>query len=128
MAIHLACQAMDPEGPDVFAEPVGDLCHPGAEATREHLAARLATARAEPSPRDVAESRAALRAIAAAGEARAEALREVRTAEEAAEKSDISGRLSYEVERALEWVRKHQVTCSRALFRTFDASRSGFPA
>ena len=50
MAIYLACHAMDPDGPDVFAEPLGDLSRPEMQASRERLSARFAAARAERSP------------------------------------------------------------------------------
>src|SRR5262245_50915038 len=100
LAIYLACRAMDPEGPDVFAEALGEPEGPEAAAARDRLAARFAAARAERGPQDAAGARAELRALAAAGAARAEALREVRTADEAAERADIAGRLSDDSERA----------------------------
>ena len=53
----------------------------------------------------------------------AEALREVRAAAEADELADISARLSYSARESVEWLRKHQMTCSRALFRTFEELR-----
>ena len=84
---------------------------------------RFAAARAERAPRDAAAGRAALRAIVAAAVARVEALREVRAAAEAAGAADITARLSYYGRETVEWLRKHQVTCSRALFRTFDELR-----
>ena len=123
LAIYLACHAMDPDGPDVFAEPLGDLRRPEMQASRERLSARFAAARAERSPRDAAEGRATLRAIVTAAVARVEALREVRAAAEAVGAADISARLSYYGRETVEWLRKHQVTCSRALFRTFDELR-----
>ncbi len=123
MSIYLAGHAMDPGGPDVFAEPLGDLHRPEMSASRERQAARFAAARAERAPRNPSEARTALRAIAAAGAARAEALREVRAADEAAERADIAARLSYQAKLAVEWLHKHQVTCSRALFRTFAELR-----
>jgi hypothetical protein len=122
-AIYLACRAMDPEGPDVFAEVLGELEGPEAAAARERLAARFAAAGAERGPDDAAGARAELRALAAAGAARAEALREVRTADEAAERADVAGRLSDDSERALEWVRKQQASCSRALYRAVEELR-----
>jgi hypothetical protein len=51
--------------------------------------------------------------------ARVEALREVRAAAEAAGRADISARLSHNGKEAVEWLRKHQATCGRALYRTF---------
>ena len=50
MAIYLACHAMDPEGPDVFAEPLGDLRRPQDEAHRHRLASKFAAARAARTP------------------------------------------------------------------------------
>jgi hypothetical protein len=123
LSIYLACHAMDPDGPDVCAEPLGELHRPETAARRERLAARFAAARAERVPRDAAGARSELRALVAAGVARAEALRGVRAAEEVDERADIAARLSYEAKVAVEWLRKHQVTCSRALFRTFDELR-----
>ena len=65
-----------------------------------------------------------LRAIVAApAVARLEALREVRAAAEAAERADISARASYNAKVTLDWLRKHQATCSRALYRSFDELR-----
>ena len=57
--------------------------------------------------------------------ARLEALRAVRAAEqaEAAEPAEISARLSYSAKETVEWLYKHQVTCSRSLSRTFDELR-----
>jgi hypothetical protein len=123
LAIYLACRAMDPEGPDVFAEALGEPDGPEAAAGRERLAARCAAAGAERGPQEAAGARAELRALAAAGAARAEALGEVRRSEQAAETADIAGRLSYDSERALEWVRKNQVTCSRSLYRAIEELR-----
>jgi hypothetical protein len=118
-AIYLAGQAMDPDGPDVFAEPLSDLRRPEMEAARERLAGKLAAARAGRAPRDAAGARATLKAIVAAAVARVAALREVRAAAEAAGLADISARLSHSGKEAVEWLRKHQATCSRALYRTF---------
>jgi hypothetical protein len=123
LSIYLAGQAMDPDGPDVFAEPMGDLHRPEEAATRERQRARFAVARAERAPRDPAAARAELRAMVAAGMARAEALRGVRAAAEAAERADIAARLSYNARMNVEWLHKHQATCSRALFRTFEELR-----
>jgi hypothetical protein len=114
MTIYLACHAMDPDGPGVFAEPLGDLCAPELEASRDRLAGKFATARA---------ARAALKAIIAAAVARVSALREVRAAAAAAGLSDISARLSYNAKVTVEWLHKHQGTCSRSLFRTFEELR-----
>ena len=82
LSIYLACQAMDPHGPDVFAEPLSDLRRPETEAAYQRQAERFAAARAERSPRDAAAGRAALRAIVSAAVARVEALREDRAAAE----------------------------------------------
>ena len=60
LSIYLACQAMEPEGPDVFAEPLSDLHRPEMVAQRHRLAATFATARAERSPRDAEAGRSAL--------------------------------------------------------------------
>jgi hypothetical protein len=123
LTIYLACHAIDPDGPDVFAEPLGDLHRPEHEAARQRLSARFAAARAERAPRDASAGWAALRAIVTAAIARAETLREVRAAAEADEPADISARLSYNARESVDWLRKHQVTCTRALFRTFDELR-----
>ncbi len=123
MTLYLSCHALDPDGPDVFAEPLADLHRPEMQASRERLSARFAAARAERAPRDAAAARATLRAIVAAAVARVEALREVRDLAEAADAADISARLSYSTKEVVEWLRKHQVTCSRALFRTFEELR-----
>ena len=123
MAIYLACHAMDPEGPDVFAQPLGDLFRPQEQAQGERLTTRFAAARAERAPRDADEARSVLRAIMAPAVARLEALREVRAAAEAADRADISARTSYDAKVSLDWLRKHQATCSRALYRSFDELR-----
>ncbi len=123
LSIYLACQAMDPEGPDVFAEPLSDLHRPEMEAQRHRQAARFATARAERSPRDRDAGRAALETVVAAAMARVSALREVREASEAADRADIMSRLSHSVSRSLEWLHKHQVTCSRSLYRAIEELR-----
>ena len=125
LSIYLACQAMDPHGPDVFAEPLSDLRRPEAAAAYQRQAERFAAARAERSPRDAAAGRAALRAIVSAAVARLEALREVRAAAEAeaAGMSEVSARLSYRAKETVEWLWKHQARCSRSLCRTFDELR-----
>ena len=123
MAIYLACQAMDPDGPDVFAEALIDLWHPELEAERNRLADRCAEARTEQAPRDAAEGRAALQAVVAAAVARLTALREVRAAAAAAGTAMPSARPDFDASQSGEWLRKHQATCSRTLFRTFDALR-----
>src|SRR5262249_45425907 len=89
LSIYLAGHAMDPDGPYVFAEPLGDLLRPETAASRERQMERFAAARSERGPRDAPAARAELRAIVAAGLARAEALRGVRAASEAAERADI---------------------------------------
>ena len=125
LSIYLACQAMDPHGPDVFAEPLSDLRRPEAAAAYQRQAERFAAARAERSPRDAAAGRAALRAIVSAAVARVEALREDRTAAEAeaAGMSEVSARLSYRAKETVDWLWKHQARCSRSLCRTFDELR-----
>ncbi len=130
LSIYLACQAMEPEGPDVFAEPLSDLHRPEVEAQRHRHAARFATARAERSPRDAEAGRSALLAVVSAAMARVAALREVREASEAADRADIMARLGYTTTRAMEWLHKHQVTCGRKLYRAIDELRKvppGFP-
>jgi hypothetical protein len=123
LTIYLAGHAMDAEGPDVFAEPLGDLLRPETAASRERQMARFAAARAERGFRDAAEARAALRALVAAGLARAEALRGVRAADEAAGRADIAARLSYEATVTVDWLHKRQVSCTRALYRAFEELR-----
>ncbi len=125
LSIYLACQAMDPHGPDVFAEPLSDLRRPEAEAAYQRQAEWFAAARAERSPHDAAAGRAALRAIVSAAVARLEALREDRTASEAesAGLSEVSARLSYRAKETVDWLWKHQARCSRSLCRTFDELR-----
>ena len=125
LSIYLACQAMDPQGPDVFAEPLSDLRRPEAAAAYQRQAERFAAARAERSPRDAAAGRAALRAIVSAAVARVEALREDRAAAEAeaAGMSEVSARLSYRAKETVDWLWKHQARCSRSLCRTFDELR-----
>ena len=64
--------------------------------------------------------------VAAGGDAlaaRAEALRELRQADEADEIPDISALLSRTATENVDWLRKHQQTCSRALYRAFDELR-----
>ena len=124
MSIYLACHAMDPDGPDVFAQPLGDLRRPEDEASAHGWRSRFAAARAERAPRDAAAGRAALRAIVAAAVARLEALREVRAAAEAADRADDLGPAVATTPRSsVDWLRKHQATCSRSLYRTFDELR-----
>ncbi len=125
LSIYLACQAMDPDGPDVFAEPLSDLRSPEAAAAHQRQTEKFAAARAERSPRDAAAGRAALRMIVSAAVARVEALREDRAAAEAeaAGISEVSARLSYRAKETVEWLWKHQARCSRSLCRTFDELR-----
>ncbi len=123
LSIYLACQAMDPEGPDVIAEPLSDLHRPDLEASRQRLTGKFAKARAERSPRDAEAARAALQAVVAAAMARVSALREVREASEAADRADIMARLPHSASRSLEWLHKHQVTCSRSLYRAIEELR-----
>ena len=125
LSIYLACQVMEPEGPDVFAEPLSDLYRPDTVANRQRLAENFARARAERSPRDAEAGRSALLAVVAAAMARVAALREVREASEAADRADIMARLSHPVSRSLEWLHKHQVTCSRSLYRAIEELRQG---
>ena len=125
LSIYLACQAMDPHGPDVFAEPLSDLRRPESAAAYQRQTEKFAAARAERSPRDAAAGRAALRAIVSAAVARVEALREDRAAAEAAAAglSEVSARLSCRARETVEWLWKHQARCSRSLCRTFDELR-----
>src|SRR5262249_14893930 len=123
LTIYLAGHAMDPEDPDVFAEPLGDLLRPETSASRERQMARFAAARSERSPRDAAAARAELRALVAAGVGRAGALRGVRAPEEAAGRADIAARLSYEATVTVDWLHKRQVSCTRSLYRTFEELR-----
>ena len=47
LSIYLACHAMDPNGPDVFAEPLSHVCRPRTEAKHQQMTARYAAVRAE---------------------------------------------------------------------------------
>ena len=123
LSIYLACQAMDPHGPDVFAEPLSDLRRPEAAASYQRQTEKFAAARAERSPRDAASGRAALRAIVSAAVARVEALREDLAAAEAAGLSEVSAHLSYRDKETVDWLWKHQARCSRSLCRTFEELR-----
>ena len=72
MSIYLACHAMDPDGPDVFAEPLGDLHRPEDVGLAQAAGGAVRRPRGPSgAPRDAAEGRAALRAIVAAAAARA---------------------------------------------------------
>ncbi len=124
-SIYLACHAMNPHGPDVFAEPLSDLRRPEAAAVHQRETEGFAALRAERSPRDAAAGRAALRAIVSAAMARLEALREDRTAAEAesAGLSEVSARMSFRAKETVEWLWKHQARCSRSLCRTFEELR-----
>jgi hypothetical protein len=125
LSIYLACQAMDPHGPDLLAEPLIDLLHPEAMAAHQRQTERFATARAERSPPDAVAGRAALRAIVSAAVARLEALWEDRAKAEAEAPSlsEASARMPHRVKETLEWLWKHQARCSRSLCRMFDELR-----
>ncbi len=123
--IYLACHAMDPQGPDVFAEPLIDFSDPELEDGRKRLADIFARMREDQAPPDAAAGRAALRAIVAAGLARAESLRGIRATAEAAAEAAVPAPASvvpaFDATESGEWLRRHQATTSRTLFRTFDA-------
>ena len=120
MAIYLACYAMDPEGPDVFAEPLATCIAPSRSPARR-LAARFAPARAERSPA-MRGRPCAMRAIVAAGVARPR--RCGRCARGGG--GGAVGHLGAAVvlrRVVMDWLHKHQGTCRRALFRTFEELR-----
>ena len=124
MAIYLACHAMDPQGPDVFAEVLIEFADPELEPTRKSLANICEAGREDRAPRDAAAGRAALRAIVAAGLARAESLRGIRRRRRPRPRRPSVagiGPAGVRRHRSGEWLRRHQATTSRTLFRTFDA-------
>ncbi len=123
MTIYLACQSMDPEGPDLFAEALSELCYPEMEASQQRFAEECETARAERTPKDSDAGRAELRAMVEAAVARLEPLRAARAADEATVAATPSAPLNFDPSPSGEWLRKHQGTCSRTLFRTFEALR-----
>ncbi len=116
---------MDPNGPNVFAEPLSDVRRPEAAAVYQRETERFAKLRAERSPRDAAAGREALRAIVSAAVSRLEGLREQRTAAEAESVglSEVSARMSFRAKETVEWLWKHQARCSRSLCRTLDELR-----
>ncbi len=121
LSIYLACHAMDPDGPDVFAEPLSDLDRPRSEANHQRLTAKYRALRADRAPEDASAGRAALAAIIAAALARLEGLREGHA--EAVASSDITARLTHNDKVVLDWLRQHQGTCVRALYRSFEELR-----
>ncbi len=121
LSIYLACHAMDPDGPDVFAEPLSDLSRPRSEANHQRLTAKYQALRADRAPQDASEGRAALAAIIAAALARLEGLREEHSEEPAP--SDITARLTHDDKTSLDWLRQHQGTCVRSLYRSFEELR-----
>jgi hypothetical protein len=121
LTIYLACHAMDPDGPDVFAEPLSDLDRPRSEAQHQRLTAKYRASRADRAPKDAPAGRAALAAIIAAALARLEGLKDGHA--EAAAPSDITARLTHDDKVALDWLRQHQGTCVRSLYRSFEELR-----
>ena len=124
MSIYLACQAMDPEGPDVFAEPLGDLHRPEMEAQRRAAggavrggAGRAVAAGRGGRPGGAAGDRGGGDGAGrgAAGGARRRRRRPIGRTSRRGCPTPASGRV--------EWLHKHQVTCSRTLFRTFEELR-----
>ena len=125
LSIYLACQAMDPHGPDVFAEPLSDLRRPEAAAALSAAGGEVRGGAGRAVAAGCGGGPGALRAIVSAAVARLEALREDRTAEEAeaAGMSEVSARLSYRAKETVDWLWKHQARCSRSLCRTFEELR-----
>ena len=123
LSIYLACQAMDPHGPDVFAEPLSDLLRPEAAAAHQRQAERFAAARAERSPRDAVAGRAGCgRSCRRPWRGWRPCGRTARRTE-AAGLSEVSARLSYRAKETVDWLWKHQARCSRSPSRTFDELR-----
>ncbi len=125
MAIYLACHAMDPEGPEAFAEPLGEVAGSEAEVFRKRLAGRSSGSWGERAPRGASAGRAALRAMVVAAVARLVEVRESHRREEASVAATVTARDSFDSNETSEWLRRHQGTCSRTLFRTFDALAEG---
>ena len=125
MAIYLACHAMDPEGPDVFAQPLGDLLtaprtrpsangwRPGSRRRGRQRAPRDADGGAGGAAGDRGP-RGGAAGGAAGGPRRGRGGRPG---------GHLGPRVSYNAKVSLDWLRKHQATCSRALYRSFDELR-----
>ena len=129
MAIYLACHAMDPEGPEGVRR-AARRGWAGSEAGGLRASAWRAGPRGswgERAPRGAAAGRAAMRAMVVAAVARlVEGVREVPQAEEASgSRRTVTARDSFDSNETSEWLRRHQGTCRRTLFRTIDALRKG---
>ncbi len=114
---------MDPEGSDVFAEPMSDLYSPDLVPRRPKWAATFAAARERQGPANAAAGRAVLRGLIATATARLAGLREAREAAEAADLSDIVARLSHRCTQTIDWLHDHQANCTRALYRAVEELR-----
>ena len=108
LSIYLASRAMDPEGPDVFAEPLSDLNRPDQGPRRQRRAETFAAARERQGPADAAAGRAVLRGLIATATARVSGLREAGEATEAAGLADIMARLSHRCKQTMDWLHDHQ--------------------
>lgn len=119
-AIYLACHAMEPTGPDPFAEPMAQAV--GSDRTK--LRRKLAGLdRAALAPADPAAGRAALLAIVDAAVARLEALRDERAESEPPAAAILAARLDPRDRETLERLRLHQGRFGQSLLRTVDALR-----
>jgi hypothetical protein len=118
--IYRACRAMDPSGPEAFADPLIEAC--GSEKTRlsRKLAAREA---ATAGPSDLSAGRAALLAIVAGAVGRLEAMRQERAAIEPAAAAILAAPLCLYDREMLERLRLHQVRLSQTFLRTVEALR-----
>ena len=121
LSIYLACHAMDPDGPDVFAEPLSDLRSPAVGGQPSAADGEVPGLARDRAPQDASAGRAALAAIIAAALVRLEGLREGHA--EAAAPSDITARLTHDDKVVLDWLRQHQGTCVRSLYRSFEELR-----
>jgi hypothetical protein len=118
--IYLACHAMDPTGPEAFAEPMAEPY--GGEKTklRKKLQRRNLAALEPPDP---ASGRAALLGIVAEAVARLEALRQERAESEPPAAAILAARLGPFDRETLERLRLHQARFTQALLRTLEALR-----
>ena len=123
MAIYLACHAMDPEGPDVVRRAVERAEPLREEELRKRLAGRVRRGRSR-----CAAGRGGRPGGAAGGRRRGRrpgggAAGGPRGGGGGRSRRRSSARLTVDAKESVEWLRKHQATCSRALFRTFDELR-----
>jgi hypothetical protein len=118
LMIYLACHAVEPAGPDPFADPLRGLTAAREERCRSELTRTRAADRQPPDP---SAGRAALLAIIASAVARLEALRDRHQKPEPVNPALARTRLEGSLKQLIDQAQQSQATYSRTFLRTLDA-------